>query len=151
MFKTCSGKTCADTICEDCESLTPSMCGNGLIPTLEDICCNNIYFVGLDDITVPQFGEVDLVSGVHAYDGNGLEVPYTYTPTEVDTSVAGEYIVTYKASGIGEAIKPTVCGEDALHLMDCGYDTATAHRIITVVQTGAVVCEANVCGVYVIC
>lgn len=116
----------------ECKNIVPKTTGNGIVPTFANIPCRSVSFVGLTDITVTQGESVDLASGVHAYDGDGHEVAFSYEPQVIDTSVPGEYIVTYTASGVGDFIRPYMCGDTALHMAECDYSTVTAERIITV-------------------
>lgn len=136
---------------EPCKSLVPSVCGGKWIPRMNDIPCRYIYFVGVTDVTIMQDDTIDLTQGVHAYDGDGREVAYTYTPTSIDTSVAGEYVVTYTASGVSDGIYPSMCGDTALKLTECDYGTVVAERVITVKAKDAVVCEAKVCESPIAC
>lgn len=128
-----------------CNDLKPSMCGGKGIPTMVDVACNDLYFTGLTDITVLVGEEVDLTEGVHAYDGKGVEASFRYEPTSIDTSRVGTYTVTYTASGYGNGIRPTICGDDAVHTTECEYDSITAYRTITVEPNVAIVCESYVC------
>ena len=129
----------------ECNHLLPSICGRSRLPTISDSPCNHVYFTGLTDETIKRGDPFDPEQGVHAYDKNDEEVPYTYTPSSIDTSVVGEYTVTYKATGVGDAIKFTLCGDMALRTTDCNTETITESRKITVVSTDALVCDAITC------
>lgn len=152
MFRTCEGKTCIDAIsCNECGNLLPHMCSAWGVPIMADAPCDNIYFTGVTDITISVGDEINLADGVHAYDGTGKEIAFTYSPTSIDTSEIGEYVVTYTASGIGGLIKPTMCGKNAVHMTECGYGTVKAYRTVTVEATDAVVCEALACESLAVC
>lgn len=116
----------------DCGHLIPDFSGQGIVPTLTSDPCQNVTFVGLNDITVTQGESVDLTSGVHAYDSDGNEVAWSYEPQVIDTSVPGEYIVTYSASRIGGFIRPEMCGDMAVHMPECDTSTVKEERVITV-------------------
>lgn len=134
-----------------CNDLKPSMCGGKGIPTMVDVACFDLYFTGLTDLTVLVGEEVNLTEGVHAYDGNGVEAKFRYDPTSIDTSRTGTYTVTYIASGYGNGIRPTICGDDAVHTTVCEYDSVTGYRTVTVEPNEAIACEASVCYSYVGC
>ena len=139
----CNDKVCDAVLCEECKlNPIPKICGKSMIaiPTMK---CGAIIFVGLTDLVVKQGEAVDLVSGVHAYDGDGHEVTFTYT--SVDTNVLGEHIVTYTAVGAGDAFLPSMCGRNALHITDCGNYIAKAYRTVTVEATEAVTCTSKTC------
>lgn len=116
-----------------------------------DVPCSNIYFTGITDITVYVGDTVDLAEGIHAYDGTGKEITFTYDPTSIDTSRVGKYTVTYTASGMGDVIRPIVCGKNAVHITECDYSTVEEYRTITVEPTDAVACESLVCESLVAC
>lgn len=145
MFKICDNKLCEDYLCDDCNRLVPSMCGNVNIPVFVNAPCGNVYFTGITDIKVRQFGEVDLVSGVHAYDKNDHEIFFDYEPKTIDTSEVGTYTVAYTASGLGDSIVPIVCGKNAVHVTDCDHSTTTVYRTVTVRPNYAVACESEAC------
>lgn len=129
-----------------CDDLIPFVSDGSIIPTFEDgNSCHQVYFTGITDKTIMRGDAIDLEDGIHAYDGNDNEIAFTYTPTSIDTSIAGEYVVTYTANGEGKAMKPNICGDMALHITDCGLETATVRRKITVISMDALVCEATVC------
>lgn len=136
----------------ECNDLIPSMCGGSRLPTLSDAACRSIYFTGIDDTTVNQ-GEncIDLTAGVHAYNGGGVEIPFTVDPSTIDCCTVGEYEIIYTATGEGEKMLPTMCvGKPPLHVTECGIATAVERRIITV-QPYGVVCESKVCCASAVC
>lgn len=153
MFKTCISKVCVDTLdCDKCSNHIPSICGSKGKPTLIDAPCKSITFVGVTNVTLPQFSDgIDLAEGIHAYDGNGKEVEFTYFPTSIDTSVVGDQVITYTASGVADNFAPHMCGKTALHIMQCDYGTAKAYRTITIEATDAVLCQSAVCESIVGC
>lgn len=153
MATVCVDKICEGTIdCNECPEMIPNICGGINIPTLHDVACGSIRFEGITDISVYLHDSVDLTQGVHAYDGEGNEISYTYSPSQIDTSVAGSYIVTYIAVGASRSIKPSMCGKNALVLTECeNYGGAKAYREVNVGLADAVVCEAKICEAVVGC
>ena len=129
----------------DCSNLVPNICGEKIKPKYVNAPCNNIRFTGITDITVLQGETVDLISGVHAYDGDGNEIAFRVLPPTIDTSRIGKYTAIYIASGVGDNFIPHMCGETAIHMTECNYGTARAYRTITVEPTDAVVCESKIC------
>lgn len=135
----------------NCNEKLPSFCGGSRLPTFPEEPCSNLRFTGLTDVTIAQGDPFDLEAGVHAYDGNGDEIAFTYTPTSIDTSVEGEYVVTYTATGVSDSLKPSMRSDFDLYIVKCGNEKVTAQRTITVVSEGAVVCTAIVCQSLVAC
>lgn len=130
----------------DCNNRLPLICGGKGKPTLIDAPCNSIRFTGITDITVTKGTAIDLVSGVHAYDGNGREIAFKVSPPSIDTNRIGKYTVTYTASGVADNSAPHImCDNMAVHMPECDYGTAKAYRTVTVEPTDAVVCESQVC------
>lgn len=134
-----------------CDKKLPSVCGRSRLPTFPEGSCGQVHFTGLTDVTIAQGDPFDLEQNVHAYDGNGDEIAYTYTPSSIDTSVPGVYVITYTASGTGTSLKPTMRGDMDIHAAECGNETATGQRTITVVSGCATVCEAITCESTVCC
>ena len=136
----------------ECNDLLPSMCGRSRLPTLSDAACRSIYFTGIADVSVNQGDNcIDLTAGVHAFNGSGVEIPFTVSPTEIDCCKVGEYEITYTATGEGDKMLPTLClGDSMLHVTECGLETATERRIITIKPYGKV-CESKTCCATVIC
>lgn len=135
----------------ECNDLFPSLCGGSRLPIMKDTSCYHVQLTGITDVTIWQDETLDLTDGVHAYDGNGNEIAYTYNPTSIDTSVPGEYVVRYTASGVGNAIKPNMCIEWALQITDCGNEVVTKNRKIKVLDRDAIACEAVVCESVTVC
>ena len=79
--------------------IRPFLCGNNRIfpPT---ICDKSAYFVGIKDLTVTQGTDVDLADGVVAYDKDNIEIPFTITPSEIDTCEVGKHNVVYTAEDV---------------------------------------------------
>lgn len=148
----CNDKVCrAKTVCKVCESITPKVCGKGGLYIPKDNC-GAIYFKGVDNVTILADTEFDLADGVTAYDGRGTEIPFTVVPSEIDTSKPRIYTVRYTASGASDNIVAYFCGgKPRLHLTDCGTQTKTVTRTITVKAKYAVVCESKVCDAVVAC
>lgn len=154
MFKTCSGKTCVDTICEDCENLTPSMCGSNGV-NYPKASCGAIHFDGVDDVTLNQGVGIDLTNGVVAYDKNGNEIDYTVEPTEIAKCDVGEHTVTYTATGADLTMHPTICQRNTLHIPCADTEnTVSVERVVTIEQADpphidipdvTYNCEADVC------
>lgn len=117
----------------DCENIKPRICGKNGIYTPSDEC-RSVIFTGVEDVTISKGDSFDPSYGVHAYDGNGNEISFTYTPTEIDTSKVGTYNITYTATGAKRDMKPTFCGSDVekVHMLDCGTETARVTRQVIV-------------------
>lgn len=150
VFRLCESKVCEDAVgC--CESLIPSACGGSFVPTMVDAPCNGIHFTGIGNITVPQGTEIDLTEGVHAFDGQGNEIEFTVTPSEIDSCVTGKVEVIYEAHGIGSKIVPTFClNEPMLYAIECGTEYSKVRRIITIEPYG-IVCESKACCASAMC
>lgn len=119
----------------DCaENLAVTMCGGRLKPHVVEGGCDTIRFEGIEDATVNQGVGIDLRDGITAYDGDGNEIEYEVEPSELAPCEVGEFDIEYKASGKGLSMKPTICGRNKVHAIDCGLDTVVEHRLITVTQ-----------------
>lgn len=128
----------------DCKSLIPSMCGNR-VPNIASGTCAAVHFRGIDDVTIKQGVGIDLTEGVHAYNGEGEEIPFTVSPTEIDACNAGTHTVTYSAVGVPARIVPSFCeGKKMLAVSDCGTETVTENRIVTIESLG----EPTISGAY---
>jgi hypothetical protein len=126
------------------------MCG-GHQPYYPSGSCEFIRFTGVEDITIKQGQAFDPAEGVHAYDGKGDEIEFTYTPSEFDSCTVGQVAVIYKAVGIGDGLLPSFClNEPMLYTPYCGNATGTAKRIVTI-EPYAAVCESDVCCASVMC
>lgn len=143
----CGDKVCSSQVkctTNNCGKHIPHMCGDSHI-YIPQSQCGSLRFVGVVDVSIAQGTVFDLTEGVHAYDGNGNEVPYTYTPTELDWNTPGEYTVLYTAEGIGNDMSPTMCLDDPLlHIPICETGITTATRVITITSASAA-CEAYAC------
>ena len=114
--------------------------------------CDFIHFTGVEDVTTNQGECIDLTEGVHAYDGNGNEIPFTVSPSEIGCCDIGEYEITYTATGASNRMLPSMClGNPMLHITDCGLITSIAKRKITILPTSLKVCEGKVCCSVVWC
>lgn len=150
MFKLCESKVCEDTV-SCCESLIPSACGGSFVPTMVDAPCNGIHFTGVGNISILQGAEIDLTDGVHAYDGQGDEIAFTVTPSELDSCTTGKVEVVYEAHGKGNKIVPSLClNEPMLYAVECGTAYGKVKRIITIEPNG-IVCESKVCCASAMC
>lgn len=118
----------------DCKDLKAYICGKRelFFPAER---CGTIRFEGVTDVTVNQGSSFDPTDGVHAYDSRDNEVSFTVEPSSIDTSVAGTYTLTYRASGGDVNMKPDVCGKDALNAIGCDYGVTVVQRTVTVVET----------------
>lgn len=146
---------CGDKVCEAktkacCESIIASICGDrGLDFPVSS--CSAIEFVGTDDVSINQGECIDLTENVHAYDGNGNEIEFTVSPSEIPCCDTGEYEVTYSAVGISDNLVPTIClGTPMLHAADCGMAKGSVVRKITI-EPYALICEATICCSSVMC
>lgn len=127
----------------DCKSLIPSMCGNR-VPNIANGTCAAVHFRGIDDVTIKQGVGIDLTEGVHAYNGEGEEIPFTVSPAEIDACDAGTHTVTYEAVGVPARIVPSFCeGKKMLAVSDCGTETVSEERIVTIESLG----EPTISGV----
>lgn len=151
-MKLCDNKLCKSALgCKaDCKSLISKICGNRdlIFPKSN---CGSIYFVGIEDVTIKKGDAIDLISGVHAYDANGNEIPFTVTPRTLDTTQVGVYAVTYTARGVSSSKMVNACGKNRLHIIYCEEETVSAIRTVTVVPDCALTCEAKICESVVCC
>lgn len=130
----------------------PHLCGHRGVH-FPQTRCGVLTFVGTEDVTIDQGTDIDLTSGVTAYDGYGNEVPYTVEPTDIETCTTGTYEITYRAVGFSNPMMPSFCGLDRkkLQMIDCGRRNESVVRKITVTPVTAVVCESSVCCASVGC
>ena len=134
-MKTCIDKTCEAVLCEECNDLKPSMCGDRGLQFPKD-ACDVITFEGVEDVETKQGLCVDLTEGVHAYDGDGAEISYTVEPSEIGCCDVGEHEVTYTAVGKGNKMLPSFClGKPMLTTADCGLMTKVVTRLVTILQS----------------
>lgn len=63
---------------------------------------------GATNTSIRQGTDFDLNEGVKAYDGEGNEIPFTVTPSEVAKCDVGEQTFTYEAEGVTKERKITV-------------------------------------------
>lgn len=134
----------------DCETPIPKVCGRQKV-RMPTASCDTIHFTGLTDITVTQGDEVDLDSGVHAYDANGGEIEFAHT--SVDTNECGTFYALYTARGAGHKLSPhffCVSDEGVYITDDCGVDTIKKWRKV-IVEPSSEVCTATVCCATVAC
>lgn len=122
-----------DTVNEntDCETPIPKVCGrqNVHMPTAS---CDTIHFTGVDDAEINQGQDFDPTEGVHAYDGNGEEIPFTVEPSEVDECQVGEIELEYTATGVGKKLLPKLCGSPNLKLPYCGVERKRLKRNLVI-------------------
>lgn len=118
----------------DCKSLKPSACGNRGLDIPKD-GCDSIRFEGVNDVELNQGVCIDLNEGVHAYDGDGTEIPFSVSPSEIGCCDVGEHEVTYTARGKGNKMLPSFCADKPkVHAIDCGLMTKTVKRLVTILQ-----------------
>lgn len=141
----------------DCKNVTPQVCGVHLLKFPSVSCADAPHFEGITNITVNQGDDIDLTDGVHAYDGNGFEIPYEVSPDTLDPCASGQFTVKYTAVGSGEGMRPTFpdCVDTANHLPCEGAETeVTAYRTVTIrsigqptinIESDATVCDAVTC------
>ena len=60
---------------------------------------------GLNNVTINQGTSFNPTSGVKAYDYNGNEVPFSVTPSTLDTCDVGTHTLTYEAQGLATATR----------------------------------------------
>lgn len=133
-MRTCIDKTCEGVLCEECKDLKPSMCGDRGLQLPKDVC-NTIRFEGVEDTEINQGICIDLTEGVHAYDGDGSEIEYTVSPSEIGCCDVGEHEITYTAMGKGNKMLPSFClGKPMLTTANCGLMTKVVTRLVTVLQ-----------------
>ena len=70
--------------------------------------CGEAFFIGLEDATIEQGTDFDLRAGVTAYSGGGQEIPFTVTPSEVDSCEVGTQRFVYSARGVTAVREITV-------------------------------------------
>lgn len=63
---------------------------------------------GANNASINQGTDFDLTEGVTAYDGDGNEIPFTVTPSEVAKCEVGVQTFTYEAEGVTKERKITV-------------------------------------------
>ena len=63
---------------------------------------------GADNVRINQGIGIDLAEGVHAYDGDGNEIPFTFSPDEIDPCDIGVHEITYTAEGVTKGRKVTI-------------------------------------------
>ena len=115
----------------DCETPIPKVCGRQKVhmPTAS---CDTIHFTGVDDAEINQGQDFDPTEGVHAYDGNGEEIPFTVEPSEVDECQVGEIELEYTATGVGKKLLPKLCGSPNLKLPYCGVERKRLKRNLVI-------------------
>lgn len=97
--------------------------------------CASVRIVGADDVEINQGVCIDLADGVHAYDRDGAEIPFTIEPSEIGCCDVGEHEITYTAKGRGNDMRPSFCqGKPSLHTTDCETDFVTVRRTVTITQ-----------------
>lgn len=70
--------------------------------------CGEAFFLGVEDATIEQGTDFDLRAGVTAYSGGGQEIPFTVTPSEVDSCEVGTQRFVYTARGVTAVREITV-------------------------------------------
>ena len=80
-------------------NLKPSIFGEDKT-YIPKVCAPHPYFRGVTDATMRQGTTFDLSNGVHAYDAEGSEIPFTVSPSEVISCQLGDQEFTYSAEDI---------------------------------------------------
>lgn len=91
--------------------LKPFVCGKTKI-FFPSICSDSPYFTGTVDTTIRQGTDFDLRAGVNAYDGDGMTIPFTVTPSEVEVCQLGVQSFVYEAEGAKDTRYITVVAVD---------------------------------------
>lgn len=91
--------------------LKPIICGKKHL-YFPSICTDAPYFTGTVDGTIRQGSDFDLREGVNAYDGDGMTIPFTVTPSEVEVCQLGTQVFTYEAEGATDKRYITVVAVD---------------------------------------
>lgn len=91
--------------------LKPFVCGKTKI-FFPSICSDAPYFTGTVDTTIRQGTDFDLREGVNAYDGDGMTIPFTVTPSEVEMCQLGVQSFVYEAEGAKDTRYITVVAVD---------------------------------------
>lgn len=98
-------------------------------------CSGSLHIEGADNVTINQGVGIDLAEGVSAYDSDGDEISFEFSPTEIEPCDVGEHEVIYTAVGKDEGGNIHVCGRPALFINDsCDEGMVTAKRIVTIEQ-----------------
>lgn len=87
--------------------LRPFICGRNSV-NIPSICGDKPFFTGIDDVTITQGTDFDLVEGVVARDQYGATIPFSVSPSEIEPCQVGVQEVTYTAEGITKTRKITV-------------------------------------------
>lgn len=103
--------------------LKPIICGKKPL-YFPSICSDSPYFTGTVDATIKQGTDFDLRAGVNAYDADGMTIPFTVTPSEVDSCQVGKQEFIYEAEGaidkryitVEEVADPTISGLDTIRV-----------------------------------
>lgn len=115
--------------------------GRKYLPHVPDIECDgDVYFTGIEDITISQGTEIDLRANVHAYDGNDNEIQFVVSPSEIDECSVGVYDITYSAIGLNRTMLPyfpNSKNELEDYPSECETSEKTAHRSVTIEAVSA--------------
>lgn len=87
--------------------LKPFICGKKHL-FFPSICSSASYFVGTVDTTIPQGSDFSLTDGVKAYDEDGASLPFTVTPSSINTCSVGRHQFVYEAEGATDTRTITV-------------------------------------------
>lgn len=120
-----------------CSNLKPSVCGGTMNPQIPDgnNCNTSVRIVGANNVSIKQGNEIDLRSGVKAYDGNGNEISYTVSPTSIEKCDVGVHKITYTAEGEGADSLPHLsCGGNRVFAKACNTVRRVVERLVTVVK-----------------
>lgn len=81
--------------------LKPSMCGSNALH-LPSVCEDLGHFNGLNDVTLLQGDPFSPTAGVTAVDKDGNEIPYTVSPSDIETCNVGDYVLTYSTENFSK-------------------------------------------------
>lgn len=83
------------------------ICGKNFI-TLPSVCEGVGRFIGVENATIEQGDDFDLAEGVTALDGDGYAIPFTITPSDINTCEVGTFTFTYEAESLTATRKITI-------------------------------------------
>lgn len=98
--------------------------------------CKSPQIYGVEDITVYQGADVDLMDGVYALDSNMEEIEVSVSPSELDMCEVGEHDVVYSASGEDDSqMNVSICVEPRLYAPNrCNFVTVHKNSKVTILQ-----------------
>lgn len=125
----------------NCNHKIPHLTGGMYLPHIPGIDCDgDVHFTGIENITISQGTEIDLREGVHAYDGNGNEIPFVVSPSAINECSVRVHDITYTAIGLNKTMLPhfpNAENELEVYPPSCETSEVTAHRRVTIVAVSA--------------